>query len=156
MYIVSEPGQLTKYFHFYGYLPISTGSFRYSWKLKAKKYYNKIIFKCVNNIVKSIFNEKVTEKWNLWVYKQYTVCIDWLKKIRKVKFYDYCSCTCINRSSKSHKHVKKIKRKITQKNANAVVPKLSLSVIWWVTRSFESWQLRNICNILLSSNPWQF
>ena len=132
------------------------GPFEYSWKLKTKKYCSKIIFKRVNSTVRLIFNEKITEKWNLWVYKQYTVCIDCLKKIRKVKLYDYCSCTCITSSNKSHKHVKKKKRKITQRNANAVVPKLSLSVIWWVTGSFESWQLRNICNILLSSNPWQF
>ena len=27
----------------------------------------------MNSIVGSIFNEKVAEKWNLWVYKQ---CID--------------------------------------------------------------------------------
>ena len=30
------------------------------------KYYSKIIFKCVNSIVKPIFNEKVTKKWSLW------------------------------------------------------------------------------------------
>ena len=36
------------------------------------KYYSKIIFKCVNNTVWPIFNEKVTEKWNLWVHKQCT------------------------------------------------------------------------------------
>ena len=36
------------------------------------KHYSKIIFKCVNSAVGSIFNEKVTEKCNLWVHKQYT------------------------------------------------------------------------------------
>ena len=36
------------------------------------KYYSKIIFKCVNSAVRPIFNEKVTEKWDLWVYKQCT------------------------------------------------------------------------------------
>ena len=30
------------------------------------KHYNKIIFKCVNNTVRTIFNEKIVEKWNLW------------------------------------------------------------------------------------------
>ena len=49
-----------------------------NWKLKLKteKYCSKIIFKCVNSTVGPIFNEKVTEKWNLWVHEQYTVCTD--------------------------------------------------------------------------------
>ena len=36
------------------------------------KYCSKIIFKCVNSIVGPIFNEKVAEKWNLWVREQCT------------------------------------------------------------------------------------
>ena len=43
--------------------------------LKLKTYCwnhcSKIIFKCVNNTVGPIFNEKVAKKWNLWVHKQY-------------------------------------------------------------------------------------
>ena len=31
------------------------------------KYCSKIIFKYVNSAMRSIFNEKVAEKWNLWV-----------------------------------------------------------------------------------------
>ena len=44
------------------------GSFGYNWKLvlKTEKYCNKIIFKCVNNIVKPIFNEKIAEKCSSW------------------------------------------------------------------------------------------
>ena len=38
-----------------------------------------------------IFNEKIAEKWNLWVREQYTMCTDWLKKVRKVKLWGYCS-----------------------------------------------------------------
>ena len=34
-------------------------------KLKTEKYYSKIIFKCVNSTMRPIFNEKVTEMWNL-------------------------------------------------------------------------------------------
>ena len=26
-----------------------------------------LIFKCVNSVVESIFNEKIVKKWNLWV-----------------------------------------------------------------------------------------
>ena len=36
------------------------------------KHCNKIIFKYVNSIVGPIFNEKVAEKWNLWVREQCT------------------------------------------------------------------------------------
>ena len=45
------------------------GLFGYNWKLKLKteKHYSKIIFKCVNSTVGPIFNEKIAEKWNLWV-----------------------------------------------------------------------------------------
>ena len=32
-----------------------------------RKYCSKIIFKCVNSIVRPIFNEKMAEKWYLWV-----------------------------------------------------------------------------------------
>ena len=38
-----------------------------SWKLKTEKYCNKIIFKCVNSIVRPIFNEKFDKKWYLWI-----------------------------------------------------------------------------------------
>ena len=30
------------------------------------KHYSEIIFKCVNSVVRPIFNKKVTENWNLW------------------------------------------------------------------------------------------
>ena len=45
------------------------GPFGYNWKLKLKteKHCIKIIFKCVNSTVGPIFNEKIVEKWNLWV-----------------------------------------------------------------------------------------
>ena len=38
-------------------------------KLKTEnwKYCSKIIFKCVNSIAGPIFNEKIAEKWSLWV-----------------------------------------------------------------------------------------
>ena len=63
--------------------------------LKLKTYCwnhcSKIIFKCVNSTVGPIFNEKVAEKWNLWIREQYTMCCDWLKQIGKVKICGYCS-----------------------------------------------------------------
>ena len=37
------------------------------------KHCSKIIFKCMNSIVGPIFNEKVAEKWNLWVREQCTL-----------------------------------------------------------------------------------
>ena len=35
-------------------------------KTENWKHCSKIIFKCVNSTVRSIFNEKVAEKWCLW------------------------------------------------------------------------------------------
>ena len=69
----------------------SKGPFGYSWKLKTEKHCSKIIFKCVNSTVRPIFNEKVAEKWNLWVCKQYTMFTDWPKKVWKAKLCDYYS-----------------------------------------------------------------
>ena len=44
----------------------------YFAETKNWKHCSKIIFKCVNNTVGSIFNEKVAEKYNLWVREQCT------------------------------------------------------------------------------------
>ena len=66
----------------------------------------------MNSIVGPIFNEKVAEKWNLWVHEQCTMCTDWLKKweksnfvVKKKLFVQY-----MNSSHKSHKHVLKKKK----------------------------------------------
>ena len=44
----------------------------YFAKTENWKHCSKIIFKYVNSTVGPIVNEKVTEKWNLWVREQYT------------------------------------------------------------------------------------
>ena len=65
-------------FEFWDSFKCTKGPFRYSWKLKTEteieKHCSKIIFKCVNSTVGPIFNEKVVEKWNLWVREQCTQC----------------------------------------------------------------------------------
>ena len=50
----------------------------------------------MNSTVEPIFNEKVAEKWNLWVREQCTVCTDWLKRMRKVKL-------CVPKKKKKEK-----------------------------------------------------
>ena len=40
-------------------------------KIYCWNHCSKIIFKCVNNTVRPIFNEKVAKKWNFWVHEQY-------------------------------------------------------------------------------------
>ena len=40
------------------------------------KHCNKIIFKCLNGTVWPIFNEKVTEKWCLWICEQWTNAVE--------------------------------------------------------------------------------
>ena len=59
--------------------------------LKLKTYCwnhcSKIIFKCVNNTVGPIFNEKIDKKWNLWVRKQCTDVLfteNWSKVVATV------------------------------------------------------------------------
>ena len=39
----------------------------YFAKIENWKHCSKIIFKCMNSTVRYIFNEKVAEKWDLWV-----------------------------------------------------------------------------------------
>ena len=44
----------------------------YFAEIENLKHCSKIIFKCVNSAVRLIFNEKVVEKWSLWVREQCT------------------------------------------------------------------------------------
>ena len=55
----------------------------YFAETENRKYYSKIIFKCVNSVVEPIFNEKVPETWNLWVYEQ---CMNALFTVEKSTF----------------------------------------------------------------------
>ena len=94
-----------------------------NWKLKLKieKYCSKIIFKCVNSTVGPIFNEKVAEKWNLWICEQYMMCFDWLKKVWKVKICGYCLLNSTWTVTASLKNVWKKKKKKKGKTANALI-----------------------------------
>ena len=60
-----------------------------------------------------IFNEKVAEKWNLWVHEQCTMCIDWLKKGKKSQTLRLLFMNSSRNSPKTHK------KKKNWKNANA-------------------------------------
>ena len=68
------------------------------WSLWARldtaenwKYCNKIIFKCVNNTVWLIFNEKLLKSEICGFCEQYTGPTCMLKSGWKVKYYGYCS-----------------------------------------------------------------
>ena len=56
----------------------------YFAKIENWKHCSKIIFKCVNSIVRLIFNEKVTEKWCLWVREQCTNALFTIEKSTKL------------------------------------------------------------------------
>ena len=74
--------------------------------------------------MRPIFNEKVAEKWNLWVYEQCMMCTDWLKKIEKSKFVATVHWTV---AADSQTHAKK-KNKTQTSNVNAQSkPTLSVS-----------------------------
>ena len=47
-------------------------SFSFQFSAVSKRTLSKKIFKCVNNTVGPIFNEKIDKKWNLWVHEQCT------------------------------------------------------------------------------------
>ena len=93
--------------------------------LKLKTYYwnhcSKIIFKCVNNTVGPIFNEKIDKKWNLWVCEQ---CTDALFT-KKVKSCGYCSCTvheqCCLLGERREKKKKKRKRSKRNMDPNSAL-----------------------------------
>ena len=76
------------------------------------KLNNKIIFKYVNSTVGPIFNEKIAEKWNLWVHEQYTLhCSRQKSQHLRLLFNEHY----MNSNRVSPKRVKKKKKKI--KNA---------------------------------------
>ena len=83
----------------------------------------------MNSTVGPIFNEKVAEKWNLWVRKQYTMCTDWLKIVWKVKLCGYCLLNSSrNLKNAWKKKKKKEKRKRTfQFQPN---PNVALVAVW--------------------------
>ena len=85
------------------------------------KHCSKIIFKCVNSVMGSIFNEKVVEKWSLWVL--WTVhgthgCEMWWKVAEKSNISGYCSWT-VAWIVKFVLLKCETKKKIKKKNANA-------------------------------------
>ena len=68
--------------------------------LKLKTYYwnhcSKIIFKCVNNTVGPIFNEKIDKKWNLWVCEQCTDALFTKKsKVAVTVHVPYMNSNCL-------------------------------------------------------------
>ena len=83
--------------------------------LKLKTYCwnhcSKIIFKCVNSIVRPIFNEKVAKKWNLWIHKQYIMhCLQQKSQHLRLLFIEQY----LNSNRVLPKRVKKKKKRKTQ------------------------------------------
>ena len=88
--------------------------------LKLKTYCwnhcSKIIFKCVNNAVWPIFNEKIDKKWNLWVCEQYTNALfteKWSKVAATVHVPYMNSVACWGKGVKKKKRKKKEKTQET-------------------------------------------
>ena len=77
------------------------------------KYCSKIIFKCVNNTVGPIFNEKIDKKWSLWdlwtvhkctVHRKTGQTLRLKKKKRKLRKRRRNTLSAIQTSTKSNKH----------------------------------------------------
>ena len=110
------------------------------------KHCSKIIFKCVNSAVWPIFNEKVAEKWNLWVYEQCTDALFTGKSQHLRLLFMHCSLNSSRIPPKTREKKRKKKRK-EKKNENAASPKRrrSLSAIQTSTNNWKS--RTHFCNI---------
>ena len=95
----------------------------YFAEIENWKYCNKIIFKCMNSAVGLILNEKVTEKWNLWVHKQ---CTDTLFKDKK------------STSAATKKKKKKIAETRWKQNVDAISQIQTLLESWILIRMILS------------------
>ena len=96
--------------------------------LKLKTYCwnhcSKIIFKYINSTVGPIFNEKVTEKWNLWVYEQCTDILFTEKSQHLRLLFMHCSLNSSRTPPKTRENKKKKKneKNKTQHLINANAP----------------------------------
>ena len=107
--------------------------FEYNWKLKTEKYCDKIIFKCVNSIVRPIFNEKVDKKWYLWVHKQ---CTNALFMVEKVSLYSW-------KKKKKKKKLKCVLRPdVDAKRANQTYT--NMHIFGWIAYPIEKWFLMEV------------
>ena len=96
------------------------------------KHCSEIIFKYVNSTVGLIFNEKVTEKWNLWDLWTVHPCTvhGWLGQIVRLE-------------PKKKKKKKRTKRDFPKRRCANVEPKRALNVILGLLRNLfvhKSWQ----------------
>ena len=109
--------------------------------LKLKTYCwnhcSKIIFKCVNSTVGSIFNEKIDKKWNLWVHKQCTNALFTGKSQHLRLLFMHFAWTVTAFLQKRVKKKKKKNAKHKRWNAD-VLSKLSLSLRLFVFEPFTS------------------
>ena len=110
-----------------------------NWKLKLKteKHCSKIIFKCVNNIVRPIFNEKVDKKWYLWVCEQ---CTNALFTVEKVSLY------CWKQKKEAEMRFAPRRGRKTRKPNIAIFFGLFLIPIDWTVNilTFLGWYIENI------------
>ena len=105
------------------------------------KHCSKIIFKCVNSAVRLIFNEKVVEKWSLWVREQCTGAL-FTNSSRNRAWSSWNVC-----------QKKKVKRK---RGCRISVSKPTLNIFSW-TMSFHSMVIKQSSKVLpfcLMLNKW--
>ena len=81
--------------------------------------------------MRPIFNEKVTEKWNLWIHEQYTDALFTGKSQHLRLLFMDCSLNSSRIPPKTRENKKKKKKKKNEKNENAASHKRrrSLSAI---------------------------
>ena len=91
--------------------------------LKLKTYCwnhcSKTIFKCVNSIVRPIFNEKIDKKWNLWVRELYTDALFTGKSQHLRLLFMHCSLNSSRTPLKTRENKKK-KKKGTKRTKRSI------------------------------------
>ena len=113
--------------------------------LKLKTYCwnhcSKIIFKCVNNTVGPIFNEKIDKKWNLWVCEQYTDALfkeNW-SKVAATVHVPYMNSSCLWGGKRMKKKKKKKRRKRRNWNATQQTPTQTHTISVLQIYTFLTW-----------------
>ena len=99
----------------------------YFAEIENWKHCSKIIFKYINSAVRPIFNEKVAEKWNLWLHEQCTDALFTEKSQHLRLLFMHCLLnsnrippkTRENNNNNNKKKKKKKKRTKTQLLQNA-------------------------------------
>ena len=111
-------------------------------KLKTKnwKHCSKIIFKYVNSTVGPIFNEKIAEKWNLWVHEQCTYALFTREKSTFAATVQWTVAAFLQNAWKQKKKKRTKMQLVTNADAASVNPNGHLYTLFFFC-VLDKWQV---------------